>query len=344
MKKVMPDIEVEAEWSSTTKEAGMSLIKNGTRLTPSHLSVGENEIISLALSIYLFRDSHDVYLIDEPEVHLNWSLEQRLFDFLKWFADEHNKQLIVVTHSPIVFEKKFKSSTQFFSWNNGKIVTSNNPSEEITLKLASRVASSFEVIETVFDETFFVEDKAHVLVVEKLAEIKNINVKVMPLGGRANVITMYKAVGSSLSDSVFMVDGDNDDETNSGFEDGLFALKKYCIENYLLDLTVLSKLSKSVRYNTVTKVKKLIITKTTSYGNVEFKKRYKAHILLAAVDKSRFFTLFDSIDGSIYINGMKIYQQLGFSNKEEFINAYIDKAHALKKADSIFDEIVTKFT
>ncbi len=342
MGRVMPEIKVDAQWNTTTNEAYMALVKNGVRLTPSNLSVGENEIISLALSIYLFREAHDVYLIDEPEVHLNWSLEQKLFDFLKWFADEHDKQLIVVTHSPIVFEKKFKKLTQFFSWNAGRVIVSDEPAEQIIDKLASRVAATFEAIETGFDKTFFVEDEAHKTVVEKLAEIKDRYVRVMPLGSRANVISMHKAVGTSLKDSLFMVDGDNDDDVNKGFSDGLFALERYCIENYFLDFGILAKLSKSAKYNTETNVKNLIITKTKAYSNPAFKKQYKAHIELAEVDKKRFFGLFDSIDGSLYLNGMKIYQEFGFSSKKDFVEAYIQKANTMNKLDTLFKELITK--
>jgi len=342
MERVMPDIKVDAQWNTTTNEAYMELVKNGVRLTPSHLSVGENEIISLTLSVYLFREAHDVYLIDEPEVHLNWSLEQKLFDFLKWFAEEYDKQLIVVTHSPIVLEKKFKELTQFFSWKSGKVSVSEEPSEQITDKLASRVAATFEAIETGFDKTFFVEDEAHKMVVEKLAEIKSKNVRIMPLGSRANVISMHRAVGTALKDSVFMVDGDNEDETNKGFSDGLFALERYCIENYFLDFSILAKLSKSTKYNTETKIKNLIITKTKAYSNTAFKKQYKPHIELAKVDKKRFFGLFDSIDGSLYLNGMKIYQQFGFNSKKDFIESYIQLANDTNKLDVLFKEITTR--
>ena len=45
------------------------------------LSLGETSILALALNVYTTRNSNDVYLIDEPEIHLNWHLEQQLFEF-----------------------------------------------------------------------------------------------------------------------------------------------------------------------------------------------------------------------------------------------------------------------
>src|ERR1700694_4371985 len=58
------------------------------------LSLGEQEVLALVASIHTARDRVDVYLIDEPEVHLNWHLEERLFAFLDDHCETADKQAI----------------------------------------------------------------------------------------------------------------------------------------------------------------------------------------------------------------------------------------------------------
>jgi len=45
----------------------------------------------LIFALFYGKDLVQVYLIDEPEIHLNWQLEEKLFEFLNWFSNEYKK-------------------------------------------------------------------------------------------------------------------------------------------------------------------------------------------------------------------------------------------------------------
>jgi hypothetical protein len=103
--KVFTDYELVAKWD---KAGGPSIFLNKyhhSQLPLSGLSCGEQEVLSLVLSLYTFRDSYQAFLIDEPEVHLNWHLEDKLFDYFDDFCDIHNRQIITCTHSRAIVHR-----------------------------------------------------------------------------------------------------------------------------------------------------------------------------------------------------------------------------------------------
>src|SRR5262249_37387704 len=72
-----------SEWNESISGPQIHFIRNGLRDVPLQgLSLGEQEVLSLAASLHSSAKEYDVFLIDEPEVHLNWHLEERLFAFL----------------------------------------------------------------------------------------------------------------------------------------------------------------------------------------------------------------------------------------------------------------------
>lgn len=65
------------------------------------LSTGEKEILSLFLEIYRTRPCNSIVLIDEPELHLNQSVEARIVPYLyKNVIQNDSNQVFIITHSP----------------------------------------------------------------------------------------------------------------------------------------------------------------------------------------------------------------------------------------------------
>lgn len=80
--RIFSQYRLVSRWNYNTGSPEIEILKNGIISVPLEgLSLGEQEALSLALNIYCSRHRYDVFLIDEPEVHLNWNLEERLFDF-----------------------------------------------------------------------------------------------------------------------------------------------------------------------------------------------------------------------------------------------------------------------
>ena len=92
IRQIFEHYELRARWDDALGAPDISMLKHGATEVPLEgLSLGEQEILSLALYIHSSARSYDVFLIDEPEVHLNWHLEERLFAFLEDFCELNAK-------------------------------------------------------------------------------------------------------------------------------------------------------------------------------------------------------------------------------------------------------------
>ena len=240
--QVFPNYRLVAQWQSGAPS--ISIVKNNMPPIPIEgLSLGEQEILSLATNIYSSRDRYDVFLIDEPEVHLNWHLEEQLFNFFDTFCKEYRKQMIIVTHSRAVFKPQFLKRTQFLAWTDDGRVTI---SKSITAEQRRRIAGeAIEIIklDAVSRPTFFVEDGRHALVISRLASKLGAVVSVTECGDKANVRSLFRLskIDGAWGNSFFVEDGDNQGNPFRG-ESTFIHLDRYCIENYLIDIQILCAL------------------------------------------------------------------------------------------------------
>ncbi len=81
-------------------------------------------MIALMCALIYSKNSAETFLIDEPEIHLNWSLEEKLFEFFDWFCSTFERQIIVVTHSRVIFLEKYEGKRQFFERQGKDIIVS----------------------------------------------------------------------------------------------------------------------------------------------------------------------------------------------------------------------------
>ena len=205
------------------------------------LSLGEQEVLSLIASIDAARDRMDVYLIDEPEVHLNWHLEDRLFAFLDDFCNTHGKQIVVVTHSRTIFKPRFLPKAQFLYWSDENTVKwSRDLSNEQRRRLAG---DAIEVIALgdFSKPTFFVEDAAHTRVLRALGDHFGMEISTSECGNSSNVksLFLYQKAHGRWSNAVFVIDGDNQGNPVPG-EPQFVQLPVYCIENLFLEPAILA--------------------------------------------------------------------------------------------------------
>lgn len=237
IKRIFPHYELLAQWNESTGAPDIQLLKRGSIRVPLEgLSLGEQEILSLAAYIYSSRERYDVFLIDEPEVHLNWHLEEKLFEFFDDYCDDYGRQMIVVTHSRVVFSRRFFPKSQFFYWNeHGRVEVADDVTEDQRKRIAG---DAIEIIQlgNVSKPTIFVEDNRHAVVVEELSSLIGIDVGVTVCGNKSNVRALYRLAKREpgWNQACFLEDGDNEGTPHP--DDRAFVhLSKYCIENYLLD-------------------------------------------------------------------------------------------------------------
>ena len=241
---VFPQYELMAEWDAAgLGEPRIRMRKLGKLTFPiEDMSLGEQEVLSLIANMDAAKDRVDCYLIDEPEVHLNWHLEERLFEFIDALCRDHGKQAIVVTHSRIIFKPEFLSRVQFLHWNlDGQVKWSR------TLSPAQRKRLAGDALEVIalgeFSKpTVFLEDTAHVELLETLAEHFNVQFAVSKCGNSSNVRALFEHQRHSggWPHTYFLVDGDNQGNPFP-LENQFFQWPAYCVENFFLDPDLLSE-------------------------------------------------------------------------------------------------------
>lgn len=333
LKNIFNSYELILSWDETGKSYLIKIKKYDREIELTKLSSGENALISLLFNIYHVKDNSDIYLIDEPEVHLNWILEENLFKFLKDFSVNYNKQLIVVTHSRVCFKTEYKENTKFFLWSQAKIVISDKPSDSLIALLCGEIT---QIIESFDSNTpvVYVEDVSQKVVIDMLATKKQSKVYTVIAGSSSNIENLAKKNKDSTNmNTYYLHDGDNKILDTSRYHKNFIQLKKYCIENYFMDKSVLDlikispeSLSDDYIFDSIKETKRDTFTTISS-------------ILEKYTDADRSWV--DKLDASAFIES--IFIKLGFTNKETFFQSYIEKVFELNKQDQLFDEFLKVF-
>jgi hypothetical protein len=291
--KVFTDYELVSKWDDKAGAPSIFLNKyHHSQLPLSGLSCGEQEVLSLVLSLYTFRDSYQAFLIDEPEVHLNWHLEDKLFDYFDDFCDIHNRQIITCTHSRAIFKDRFLKKTQFLCWRDNKIVVAKDLTDDQRRRIAGEAIDIIKLGDFA-NPTFFVEDKTHKETLQILADKLSATIAIVEAGDSPNVKTIYKlskSAPSGWSNSYFIIDNDN--MGNPYPTDPLFIhLDKYCIENYFLQIDILQKIINRTEAETkelllqIIRSKRNNILKFNKYLSFVFDRICTDDIIQSAIDR-----------------------------------------------------------
>jgi len=191
--RVFPSYRIAPAWDIGKRMPVLQIQKpDGPTFPLGGLSLGESEVLAVMLNLFVSRNDCDVYLIDEPENHLNWHLEERLFRFFDWYCSEYDKQLIIATHSRVVFGKHFLAKTRFLEWNaDGQLQVLATPTPGIKKSLAGE-AVNFVQFGKYQNVTLFVEDDGHEAVIEALASVLGSKPDVVQCGNASVVRTMFR--------------------------------------------------------------------------------------------------------------------------------------------------------
>lgn len=241
--KVFSNYSLESTWDKDSGSPDIKLRKEELVIPLNSLSTGEQEVLSLLINLYTSKDDNDVFLIDEPEAHLNWHLEERLFNYFDWFCNTYDKQIITATHSRVVFKDDYLKKTQFLIWDNGHITLKKQIPDEQRRRIAGEGIDIIRLCDYP-KTTFFVEDNSHKQIIECIAGVLSNDVTVKKLGGSSYVEMLYRL--STMEDGwdncFFLIDGDNRENPFPN-QPRFIHLEKYCIENYLLDLQTAAKIT-----------------------------------------------------------------------------------------------------
>lgn len=86
-------------------------MKNGKEIGIDQLSSGEKQLLFILLQVFLQEKKKSIMIMDEPEISLHISWQQKLIDVI--CEMNPNCQLIVATHSPSIFGKGWGENIVF---------------------------------------------------------------------------------------------------------------------------------------------------------------------------------------------------------------------------------------
>ncbi|MDZ7781895.1 MAG: AAA family ATPase [Halioglobus sp.] len=160
IESVFSEYEISASWDGGQGLPRPTIKKRCIEVPITGLSCGKSELFSLILNLYTLRDQFDIFLIDEPETHLNWHLEKLLFQYLLNFSNFYDKQLIIATHSRVVVNPDFRECVRFLFWENGSIKVTDRLPKDQREKL---VEDAYEALKAGGQSHFtvFCEDEGH---------------------------------------------------------------------------------------------------------------------------------------------------------------------------------------
>ena len=340
LQMVFPNYKIIAEWivDKSLNQGRLALGVQKFDLEPlnhEQLSTGEREVLALIFSIYSAKDYEDIILIDEPEIHLNWNLERGLFLFLEWFCESFHKQIIVTTHSRIIFDNKFLNKVLYFVWRKKRIKIENDLPENEKSQIAGEAIQTLSLVFSPSSKTFIVEDRAHETIVSAIANTLKKKVEIVVANGKANVEMFYElSKKQSWRNIFFLVDGDN--QGVKYIEKNFIQLKKYCVQNYFLNIEVLAAISGRTKDEVKNTVMESLKKLPDSNNYLPFKK------LSELTDINRFpFEMLDALDADRIIK--EVFFALGLGKDFDKVSkAYINKSKDISKLKEIFSEITNK--
>jgi hypothetical protein len=135
--------------------------------------------------------------------------------------------------------------TIFFYWgDDGRVRWGDEIDQDQRERIAGEAIEIIKLGDLGGSGTFWVEDKVQESVVKAIAKQEGAKVRVVVSGNVPNVRSLYKRSkeDGGWQDAYFLEDGDNQGSPFPG-EPDFIHLDKYCIENYLLDLSTAAQVT-----------------------------------------------------------------------------------------------------
>lgn len=219
------------------------------------MSSGEKGLVLTFLLIGRSLIDGGIMLIDEPELHLNPAVCKTLLSFLvDSYVTRKNLQAIVCSHSPEILAGAFENEEcSLYHLVSEKVLSKVRYKDEAEISQALNRLGTSESEGLLYKATLFVEGPDDVDLLEVGFEDLLRRYKIRDLGGRREVekeITQLQEAerkGTLLSPRYFIFDRDErPSKLVSTAAVKLLQWDRRCLENYLIDLDVLSGLLKDI--------------------------------------------------------------------------------------------------
>lgn len=339
VKSIFPEYEIKTEWNSAQGSPDVKLItRYGVPLDLSLMSCGESEVLALIFNIYFNKNNTDVFLIDEPEVHLNWTLEKGLFTFFDQFALENKKQIIVTSHSRVIFDQAFRKKTQFLVFRDKKVFIEQDPPKEVLEDIAGETIS---IISTTApsQKTFFVEDEFHKAMIQHLLDLHSKSAEIVVVKDASGMISnLYKVLkgnhelNAKWINAYLMIDGDGKDEQYKT-ETRFIHLHRYVAESYFFVMSSMAKSLGISEDDLKTKILELILANKKYFEGRHLQFIEKVLNKIAKEDIN--LELMSSFDCSgLFSTILDTYGK----KRDEFVKSYLADLNTAKEIEKVFDK------
>jgi len=125
---IFKDLDTQIEFDSRDGEGNLFFRnkKGREKFSIDKLSTGEKILMSKVLYLYLENINNNVILIDEPELSLHPSWQNRVLKIYENFAKQNNCQIIIATHSPHIIGSAKPEYIRLLKKEDNKIVAIDN--------------------------------------------------------------------------------------------------------------------------------------------------------------------------------------------------------------------------
>ena len=234
-------------------------VESGGEFQIDGLSSGEKGLILTFLLIAQNVANYGLVLLDEPELHLNPAVCR---DLLQFFVDElaekRNIQGIICSHSAEILAGSFeRASCSLFHLRDGKTLAKVRREDHGEIRDALRRLGSSESEALLYKGAVSVEGIHDVEVLQTGFDDIFRRYKVKDRGGRKqiekDILELQKAEAKSEEIGfhyfIFDLDG-KPTKLKESPHVKLLQWDRYCLENYLLDVEILTDLSRRPEYST----------------------------------------------------------------------------------------------
>jgi len=339
VQSIFPEYEIKTDWNATNGSPDVKLItRYGVPLDLSLMSCGESEVLALIFNIYFNKNNTDVFLIDEPEVHLNWTLEKGLFTFFDKFSTENNKQIIVTSHSRVIFDQAFRNKTQFLVFRDKKVFAEQDPPKEVLEEIAGETVAIISTTAPT-QKTFFVEDEFHKTLIEQLLNSYSKTAEIVIVKDASGMIAnLYKVLkgnhelNTKWINAYLMIDGDGKDEQYKK-EERFIHLHRFVAESYCFEIPEMAKVFGLTEDDLKTKILKAVKNNTKYFDgrHEQFISKVLGKIEASDID----INFMSSFDCSGLFNVLAEEHSKKWS---DYLTSYIAELKTSKKLDSVFDK------
>jgi len=233
-------------------------LESHTEFQIDGLSSGEKGLILTFLLISQNVADGGVILLDEPELHLNPAVCRNLLQFfVDEYAEKKSIQGIICSHSPEILTSTFERATSsLFHLRNGTSLAKVRYKDQGEIRDALRRLGSSESEALLYKGTVSVEGLHDIEMLQAGFDDLLRRYRLKQRGGRgqieADIQELQKAEkrGDDIGNHFFIFDLDH---KPTGLSDTahvrLLQLNRYCLENFVLDVDVLTDLSRKAEFS-----------------------------------------------------------------------------------------------